>query len=483
MTHGADRGDAYVARIREVNPAFDVVDYDDAAAAAYVRENYAGTALPATYDAVAAIGRPVMLADLFRLAVVAKEGGFYLDADVLAKAPLDPLVDEAAVFPLEWWKSDAAFAERHAGAAPRDALEHYQVGNYAFGAEPGHPFVADALDEATARAKAVVDGRKGVWGAVRRFLTQSTDVSDLDVLRTTGPYMLSEVYHGGRLASGKYADVRLLRGDSEKSVVAHGGAADWHKFGGYAEHTLAHSWVTGRRRLDEMYGDLERDGDGEGGFGGGFGGGFDDAFANVCGTNEQCEDVVHLILGVSHTYCDTEPVGMQLTLPTCKECVYPGDHVEGTETCANYVAACCAGGLCDSCSGGGGPDVAQCADSPTWHKEGNTEHDCADVMRRNEASDWKKKKAKKNCKKASEEGVKADKACKCQACDSKRYKKKARKEKTKRGSVVIAVPVCVAGVFLIGGAAWIFRKKKTTKVQRRLSHRQESMPTITPESL
>ena len=187
MTHGADRGDAYVARIREVNPAFDVVDYDDAAAAAYVRENYAGTALPATYDAVAAIGRPVMLADLFRLAVVAKEGGFYLDADVLAKAPLDPLVDEAAVFPLEWWKSDAAFAERHAGAAPRDALEHYQVGNYAFGAERGHPFVADALDEAARRVAALA----------------GPAVTDLDVLRTTGPYMLSEVYHGGRRA-GKY---------------------------------------------------------------------------------------------------------------------------------------------------------------------------------------------------------------------------------------------------------------------------------------
>ena len=114
------------------------------------------------------------------------------------------------------------------------------------------------------------------------------------------------------------------------------------------------------------------------------------------------------------------------------------------------------------------------------HKEGKPEHDCADVERRNEEKNWKKKKAKKNCKKKSADGVKADKACKCQACDSKRFKKKERKEKTKTGSVVIAVPVCVAGVFLIGGTILFFKKKKTHKTQRRLSHRDESMPTITP---
>ena len=154
-------------------------------------------------------------------------------------------------------------------------------------------------------------------------------------------------------------------------------------------------------------------------------------------------------------------------------------------TCGNYMNACCVGGLCTSCNYEDPTDAEgeSCADSPTWHKEEKPDYDCAYVLNANEKKNWKEKKAKKACKKKSAEGVKADKACKCQACDSKRYKKKARKEKTKRGSVVIAVPVCVAGVFLIGGAAWIFRKKKTRKVQRRLSHRQESMPTITPESL
>ena len=106
------------------------------------------------------------------------------------------------------------------------------MGNYAFGAAAGHPLVADALTEGTRRAALLV-GR--------------TDVTDLEVLRSTGPYMLSEVFHNGRLA-GKYGDVDYIHGDAETPLRGrtHGGD-DWHKFGQYAEHMLAHSWVARRR--------------------------------------------------------------------------------------------------------------------------------------------------------------------------------------------------------------------------------------------
>ena len=45
--------------------------------------------------------RAVMRADLFRLLVVYRLGGFYLDTDFLLEAPLDPLVEHAAVFAVE----------------------------------------------------------------------------------------------------------------------------------------------------------------------------------------------------------------------------------------------------------------------------------------------------------------------------------------------------------------------------------------------
>ena len=240
LTHGPKEGAdwaTYDAILRELNGDFEITDFSDDEAAAFIEREYAGTELAQVY---AAAPRPVMKADLFRLAVVAKNGGFYLDKDVLVRQNFAPLAeDSTAVFPLEWWKSDDAFAARHF-ARPRDDFEHFQVGNYAFGAEAGHALVVDALDEAVRRAKALED---------------KDEVTDLDVLRSTGPYMLSEVYHGGRLAGGMYDDATLLRGDDETPARPSDGrtANDWHKFGDYGEHMLAHSWTS--RRLDDEYGD------------------------------------------------------------------------------------------------------------------------------------------------------------------------------------------------------------------------------------
>merc|ERR1712025_500829 len=169
--------------------------------------------------------------------------------DVYAKRSLEPLVAHAAVLPMEWWLSDDAFVERHHRSV-LDAREHWQVGNYAFGARPDHPLLIDALDE-----------------AANRTLAAAGAPGDADVLRTTGPYMLSEVYHAGRRA-GRYADVVLLRGDTEPRMGrATRGGADWHKFGSFAEHLLAHTWVTdARSRLqsDETYDDETYDGEASG---------------------------------------------------------------------------------------------------------------------------------------------------------------------------------------------------------------------------
>jgi len=250
LTHGPHQNSnwkGYMATARELNPTFAIKDYDDEEAAAFINEEYAGTDLPGIY---AVVPRPVMRADLFRLAVVAKKGGFYFDKDVLMKLPLEPLLANSAVFPLEWFKSNVAFAARHAGATPRDDLEHFQLGNYAFAADANHPFVVAALEEAMRRCQVLLAEKPG-----------QQQVTDLDILRTTGPYMLSEVYHEDRIVgtptpSGaplhtttrKFGDVFLLRGDDttplrkSKFVVN-----DWHKFGAYAEHMIEHSWVRGRR--------------------------------------------------------------------------------------------------------------------------------------------------------------------------------------------------------------------------------------------
>ena len=121
-THGPTKGDnwdEYARILRETNPTFEVKSFDDEAAAKYVAEAYEGTKVAEVYEKAE---RPVTKADLFRLAIVAKEGGFYADMDFLGKADMSDLAATTAAFPLEWYKSEDAFRERHL-AEPRDDAE------------------------------------------------------------------------------------------------------------------------------------------------------------------------------------------------------------------------------------------------------------------------------------------------------------------------------------------------------------------------
>jgi len=113
----------------------------------------------------------VMKSDLFRLAVVASIGGFYMDMDVYAYKNMEPLLKEKAVFPKEWKKNDEDFEARH-GTLPEDEEERWQVGNYAFGSEANHPLVLDALEEAVKRTKALLE--------------EEGELQDDDVLKSTG---------------------------------------------------------------------------------------------------------------------------------------------------------------------------------------------------------------------------------------------------------------------------------------------------------
>ena len=80
-----------------------------------------------------------------------------------------------------------------------------------------------------------------------------------------------------------------------------------------------------------------------------------------------------------------------------------------------------------------------------------------------------------NCKAKGADGKKAKKACKCSACDKSRIKKK---KKVKGAMVAIVVPTCV-GFFCLAAAVYIFaHKRRTAKIQRRMSHLPSSMPTV-----
>jgi hypothetical protein len=118
----------------------------------------------------------------------------------------------------------------------------WEIGNYAFGATAGHPF----LEAVIANCVKALDEPAWAWKMMAGVPTFSK--ADYRVLYTTGPGALSRTLaENPTLAS----DVTVLFPDD----VCDG--ASWHQFGRFGVHLMDGSWrpnVSGvRRRLTQRY--------------------------------------------------------------------------------------------------------------------------------------------------------------------------------------------------------------------------------------
>lgn len=172
--------------MHELHPDWDVVFFSDGDARDFVAREF-----PGYIDLYDWYPRPVLKADLFRVLVVYRLGGFYLDADFLLSRKLDPLCCERAVFAYEHKIDDNNFNLRYP-AWLRAGEEHLTLANYAFGAEAGHPFLAAILDEMVYRTQTL----------------EAEDCNDLDVLHATGPDLVTSVYYRNRQ---RWKDVAVLK--------------------------------------------------------------------------------------------------------------------------------------------------------------------------------------------------------------------------------------------------------------------------------
>jgi Glycosyltransferase sugar-binding region containing DXD motif len=107
----------------EHNPDFACRLFDDAAARTFLERDYT----PEVLRAYERAREPAKKADLFRLAYLFAEGGYWVDADDRCGAPLATVVPPHARL--------ALFQE-----------EYGTVGNNSIGVVPGHPVIALALD-------------------------------------------------------------------------------------------------------------------------------------------------------------------------------------------------------------------------------------------------------------------------------------------------------------------------------------------------
>ncbi|MCZ8131114.1 MAG: glycosyltransferase [Steroidobacteraceae bacterium] len=165
-------GRAAATNLRLLNPGYEYRLFDDAGMRAYLDRNF--PEYRATFES---FPRPIQRYDFFRYLAIYGLGGFYFDFDVLLAESLDGLLGQRCVFPFERLTWTDYLRRRHA--------MDWEIGNYAFGAVPGHPFLLATIRNC-ARAQREPAWRDAVTRSLPRLLRD-----DLAVIYATGPGMAS----------------------------------------------------------------------------------------------------------------------------------------------------------------------------------------------------------------------------------------------------------------------------------------------------
>jgi len=197
---------SFVQQMRALHPAWEMIIWDDATALTVVDKYF-----PEWKPYYCAYKIPVQRADIFRIMIVYLQGGFYLDMDMYCLKSLDDLCNNSMVIGVEKILSIKECWElKH---------EHpLRIANYMFGSRPRHDFWLKVLT--TAKNSGKVNVRR-----------------ESDVLDTTGPGLLTKVYHEN---INRYNDITLLR-NNDKACPKTCGPASCH-FGDYAVHWHMGSW-------------------------------------------------------------------------------------------------------------------------------------------------------------------------------------------------------------------------------------------------
>ncbi len=212
---------AAIANLTLLNPGFEHLYFDNPGVDAFVREQF-----PEYVDLFNAFAFPIQKYDFFRYLAVYRYGGFYFDLDVFLAEGIETLRDKGCVFPCEGLTFSRFL---------RDRGMDWQIGNYAFGASAGHPFLRAVIDNCV-RAQ-----REPAWVAPMMKGMPGLSRDQFRVLNTTGPGLLSRTLAED---SALGASVSVLFPDDVCDVNG------WNRFGHFGIHLMDGSWRSpGRGRL------------------------------------------------------------------------------------------------------------------------------------------------------------------------------------------------------------------------------------------
>lgn len=209
------------ANARLLNPGYEYCFYDDERIEAFVAEHF-----PQYAETMRSFRFPIQRYDFLRYLIIYRFGGFYFDLDLLLVSGLSGLVGSGCVFPFERLAWATYPPTRHA--------MDWEVGNYAFGASAGHPFLGAVI------ANCIRAQKDRAWlDEVLRTLPWILR-EELFVIYSTGPGLVSRTLGEYSRAGGR---IEVLFPDDVTD------RRTWNRFGDYGVHLREQSWRKPRNSI------------------------------------------------------------------------------------------------------------------------------------------------------------------------------------------------------------------------------------------
>jgi mannosyltransferase OCH1-like enzyme len=208
-----ERYQFFLQRMIDFHPGWKCILYDDQEAEIIISQHF-----PKILDIYRSYPYGIQRSDIFRIIAVYLYGGFYLDLDIYCLEKLDELCSHTIVLG----------EEKTLTEEQNKVLRHkypLRIANYMFGSVPGHKFWLEFLNEAM------------------RLSPMRIETED-DILNSTGPGLLTDVYHEKR--SG-YPDIVLLPRPGYKCMNKWCQQDSCH-FGHFAAHFHLGSWRWNNKR-------------------------------------------------------------------------------------------------------------------------------------------------------------------------------------------------------------------------------------------
>jgi hypothetical protein len=205
-----------MANLRLLNPDYEYLFFDEERVQVFIDHEF-----PQYRAVFNSFKFPIQRYDFFRYLAVYRYGGFYFDLDVMLASGLSGLLDAGCVFPFEGLTLSEHLRNHH--------KMDWEIGNYAFGAAAGHPFLA-AVIENCVKAEKDPNWVKPMMRGYPPLLT-----SEYLILNTTGPGLISRTL-AENVESAK--TVTVLFPDDVCDLE------NWNRFGDLGVHFIEGSWRT-----------------------------------------------------------------------------------------------------------------------------------------------------------------------------------------------------------------------------------------------